>query len=59
MPVEREMGPNRDNIENYGELQPIAQNMKPTLWVTGKNLSFGLLPKIEKALQGMREAKEN
>ena len=31
MPFERVMGPNRHNIENYGDLQPIARSMKPTL----------------------------
>ena len=45
MPVERVMGPSRNNMENYRDLQPIAQNMKPILWVPGENLSFGLLPK--------------
>ena len=43
-PFERVMGPNRHNMENYGDLQPIARSMKPTLWVLSKNLSFGLLP---------------
>ena len=43
---ERVMGPNRHNIENYGELQPIAQNMEPTLWVKSENLSFGFLPYV-------------
>ena len=44
--VERfKMGPNRKNTENYGDQQPIARNMKPTLWVPGKNLSFTLLSK--------------
>ena len=38
MPFEREMGPNRHNMENYGKLQPIAGSMKPTLWVPSKNL---------------------
>ena len=36
--------PNRHIMETYGDLQPIAQNMKPTLWVLSENLSFGLLP---------------
>ena len=31
MPFERVMGPNRNNIENYGDLQPIAGNVKPRL----------------------------
>ena len=44
MPFERIMGPNRHNNENYGDLQPIARSMKPTLWVLSENLSFGLLP---------------
>ena len=48
MPVEREMGPNQHNMENYGDLQPIAQSMKPTLWVLSEDLSFGLLPNIYK-----------
>ena len=42
--VERLMGPNRNNMENYGELQSEARNMKLALWVPGENLSFGLLP---------------
>ena len=46
MPFERVMGPNRHNMENYGDLQPIAQSMKPTSWVPGENVSFGLIPKI-------------
>ena len=50
IPVERVMGPNQDNTENYGDLQPIARNMKPTLWVPGENLSFGPLRKIQRAL---------
>ena len=33
MSFERVMGPNRHNMENYGDLQPIAQSMKSTLWV--------------------------
>ena len=41
---ERVMGPNRQNMENYGDLQPIVRSMKPTLWVPSENLSFGLLP---------------
>ena len=43
MPFERLMGPNR-HMENYGDLQPIARSMKPTLLVPSENLSFGLLP---------------
>ena len=42
MPFERVMGPNRHNMENYGDLQPIARSMKPALWVLSENLSFGL-----------------
>ena len=45
MPVERVMGANRTNMENYGHLLPIARNMKPTLWVPDVSLSFGLLSK--------------
>ena len=45
IPVERVMGPSRNNMENYGEMQPIVRDMKPALWVPGENLSFGLLPK--------------
>ena len=44
MSVESVMGPNRNNMEDYGDLQPIAQITKPTLWVPGDNLSFDLLP---------------
>ena len=44
MPAERVMGPNRSNVENYGDLQLIVQIRKPTVWVQGENLSFGLLP---------------
>ena len=44
MPVERVMGPNRNNMENYGDLQPVARNMKATIWVPGENFPFGLLP---------------
>ena len=47
MPFERVMGLNRHNMENYGNLQPIAQRMKLTLWVPSENLSFGLLPNME------------
>ena len=47
MPVERVMGHNRNNMENYGDLQPIARNMKPASWVPGENLSFGLLRKVK------------
>ena len=46
MPVERALKLNRNNMENYGDLQPIAQNMKPTLCVRGEYPSFGLLPFI-------------
>ena len=44
MPAERAMGSNRNNTENYGNLQSMAENMKPTLWVPSENFSFGLLP---------------
>ena len=44
VPFERVMGPNRHNMENYGDLQPIARSMKPIFWVPNENLSFGLLP---------------
>ena len=40
MPFERVMGPNRHKMENYGDLQPTARGMKPTLWVQSENLSF-------------------
>ena len=33
MPFEKVIGPNQHNMENYGDLKPIAQHMKPTLWV--------------------------
>ena len=46
MSFERVMGPNRHNIENYGDLQPIARSMQATLCVPSENLSFGLLPKL-------------
>ena len=36
MPVEGVMGPNQNNMKNYADLQPIAQNMKPTSGVTGE-----------------------
>ena len=45
MPFERVMGPNQHSMKNYGDLQPIARGVKPTLWVPSENLSFGLLPK--------------
>ena len=46
MPFERieHPGPIRHNMENYGDLQPIARSMKPTFWVPSGYLSFGLLP---------------
>ena len=50
MPFERVMGPNRHNMENYGDLQPIARSMQATLWVPSENLSFGLLPKLRSSL---------
>ena len=31
LPFERVMGPNRHNMENYGDLQPIAGSMKPRI----------------------------
>ena len=34
------------NKENYRDLQPIAQSMKPTLWVPSENLSFGFPSKV-------------
>ena len=40
MPFERVMGPNRHNMENFGDLQPIARSMKPALWVPSENLSL-------------------
>ena len=54
MPIERVMGPNRHNMENYGDLRPTAQSMKPTLWVPSEDLSFGLLPKIALYFHGAR-----
>ena len=45
MSFERVMGTNRHIMENNGDLEPIARNMNPTLWVPSENLSFGLLPK--------------
>ena len=44
MPIEKVMGPNRHNMENYEDLQPIARSMKPTLWVPSEKLSFSLFP---------------
>ena len=38
MPVERVMGPKQNNMKNYGDLQLIAKNMKPTLWVLGEKI---------------------
>ena len=38
MSVERVTGPNQNNMKNYGDLQSIAQNMKPTLWVPGEKI---------------------
>ena len=43
---------NRNNMENNVDLQPITQNMKPTLWVPCGNLSFVLLPRIQNFLGG-------
>ena len=43
MPFERVMEPNRHNMENYGELQPIVRSVKPAFKVLSENLSFGLL----------------
>ena len=45
------MGPNRHNMENYGDLQPIARSMQETLWVPSENVSFGLLPKLRSSLK--------
>ena len=45
MLVESVMGPNQNYMENFGNLQPIARNMKPTLWILGENLSFDFLSK--------------
>ena len=39
MPYQRVMRPSQNNIEIYGDLQPIAGNIKSTLWVPGENLS--------------------
>ena len=47
MPNEKVMGPNRHKPENYEDLQPMAQSMKPTLWTPSDNLSFGLLPNVK------------
>ena len=49
---ERVMGPNRHTMENDGDLQPIAQSMKPTLWVSSENLLFGLLPNLSDQSSG-------
>ena len=43
MPIERVMGPNRHNMENYEDLQPIARSVKSTLWIPSENLPFGFL----------------
>ena len=43
MPFEKGNGPNRHNMENYGDLQSIARGMKLTSWVPGENISFGHL----------------
>ena len=43
MPVEKVMRSTRNNMENYYDLQPIGQIMKPTLWAPSENLYFGLL----------------
>ena len=40
MPAGRVMGPIRNNIENYGDLQTLFRNMKPILWVQGEKLFF-------------------
>ena len=39
MSAKRVMGPNQSNMQNYGDLQPIAQKTKPTLWVQGDKFS--------------------
>ena len=38
MPFERVMGSNQNNMKNYGDLQSVAQNMKPTLWAPGEKI---------------------
>ena len=43
MSFKRVMGPNQSIMESYGDLQRIAQSMKPILWVPGEDLSLGLL----------------
>ena len=43
VPAEGVMGTNGNNMENYGDLQPIARNMKLQLWVMDENLSSSLL----------------
>ena len=48
IPFERVMGPNLHNMENFGDLQPIARSMESTLWVPSENLSFALLSKLSK-----------
>ena len=46
IPVERVVRPNRKNVENYEDLQPIAGNMKPAFWVPSENLILGLLSEL-------------
>ena len=40
MPVEIVAETNQNNMENYTDQQAMTRNMKPTLWITGGNLSF-------------------
>ena len=56
MPFEKVMGPNRHNMENYGDLQPIGRSMKPTLWVPSENISSGLLPKDKRLVRACLRA---
>ena len=42
MLVESVLGPNRNNMESYGGLQPIVRNMKLTSWAQVGNFSFAL-----------------
>ena len=56
VPFEKVMGPNRHNMENYGDLQPIARSIKPTFWVPSENLSFGIFPKVLKLFRSLKIA---
>ena len=47
MPFERVIGPNRYNMENYGDLQSIARRMKPTIWVLSEKPFFWLHPLLQ------------